>query len=68
MPLKTIGIMSPGDMGHAVGRALGDNGFDIITCLEGRSDRTRNLAGQGNFRDVSSMEELVSRADLVMCI
>ena len=68
MPLKTIGIMSPGDMGHAVGRALGDNGFDIITCLEGRSERTRALAQQGNFRDVPSMEELVSQADLIMCI
>ena len=68
MSLKTIGIMSPGDMGHAVGRALGDNGFDVITCLEGRSERTRTLANQGNFRDVSSMEELVTQADLVMCI
>ena len=68
MPLKTIGIMSPGDMGHAVGRALGDNGFDVITCLEGRSERTHALAEQGNIRDVPSMEELVSQADLVLCI
>ena len=68
MPIKTIGIMSPGDMGHAVGRALGENGFDVITCLEGRSERTRTLAQQGNFRDVSSLEELVSQADLIMCI
>ena len=30
--VKTVAIQSPGDMGHAVGKVLGENGFDVITC------------------------------------
>ena len=68
MAVKTVAILSPGDMGHAVGRALGVRGIDVITCLDGRSERTRRLAREGNFRDVPSLEEMVSQADLVMSI
>ena len=68
MPLKTIAILSPGDMGHAVGRALRDHGLDVTTCLQGRSERTRNLARQANIRDVPSPEELLRQADLVLSI
>ena len=66
--VKTVAIMSPGDMGHSVGSVLRDNGFDVITCLEGRSSRTAALAKQGNFRIVDSMEELVQSADLILSI
>ena len=44
MAVQTVGVMSPGDMGGNVGRALRENGLDVITCLEGRSERTRGLA------------------------
>ena len=68
MPVKTVAIISPGDMGHSVGRALGEHGLDVITCLAGRSDRTRKLAKLGRFRDVPSLEAMVSEADLVVAI
>lgn len=68
MPVKTIAILSPGDMGHAVGRALGENGYAVITCLEGRSARTRELAQQGNIRDVPTYDALVNEADLILSI
>lgn len=68
MPVKTVAIMSPGDMGHNVGRAFGEHGLDVITCLAGRSARTRALAEAGNFRAVDTLEELVAQADLVMSI
>ena len=68
MPVRTVAIMSPGDMGHAVGRALGSNGLDVITCLAGRSEHTRTLAGRGGFRDLPSLEAMVSEADLVLSI
>ena len=35
---------SPGDMGHAVGRRLREHELRVITCLTGRSGRTRALA------------------------
>ena len=66
--MKTVAILSPGDMGHAVGRALGEGGLDVITCLEGRSQRTRGLAEAGGFRDTPSLEEMVSQADLILSI
>ena len=44
MGVKTIAIQSPGDMGHAVGKVLRENGFDVVTCLAGRSQRTLDLA------------------------
>ena len=68
MTLKTIAIVSPGDMGHAVGRSLGEHGYDVIGCLRGRSERTRALAKKGNVREIATLEEMVLQADLVMSI
>ncbi len=68
MSLKTIAIMSPGDMGSGIGSVLGENGFDVITCLAGRSDYTRSMAAKSDMRDVGSLDALVSEADLVLSI
>lgn len=68
MGVKTVAIQSPGDMGHAVGKVLGENGFDVITCLAGRSQRTKELAEEGNFRIVETMDDLVNEADLILSI
>ena len=66
--IHTIAILSPGDMGHAVGRALGEHGHNVITCLAGRSERTKALAGQGGFNDVADLEILTKAADLILSI
>jgi len=68
MTISTIGVMSPGDMGHAVGRALGQSGYRVITALAGRSDLSRELAARGGLEDVGTIEALVSEADLVLSI
>ncbi len=68
MPLKTVAILSPGDMGHDVGRALRQHGLDVITCLKGRSDRTRSLSQQAGIRDVGGLDRMVSEADLILSI
>ena len=68
MTLRTIAILSPGDMGHGVGKALSEHGYDVITCLAGRSQRTKDLAAAGGFRDTESLDEMVSQADLIMSI
>ena len=68
MGLGTIAILSPGDMGHGVGKALVEHGYDVITCLAGRSQRTRDLAAAGGFRDVPSLEDMTLQADLIMSI
>ncbi len=66
MEISTVAILSPGDMGHAVGQRLRENELDVITCLAGRSDRTRALADKAGIRDVPTMEQLVEQADLIM--
>ena len=66
MSISTVAILSPGDMGHAVGQRLREHELDVITCLAGRSERTRRLADTAGIRDVATMEELVERSDLVM--
>ena len=55
MNISTVAILSPGDMGHAVGQRLRENEMDVITCLAGRSDRTRNLAAKAGIRDVPTI-------------
>ena len=68
MAIKTVAILSPGDMGHAVGRALVGHGLNVLTCLAGRSPRTQKLAAQGGLEVVPTLEALVERADLIMSI
>ena len=68
MALGTIAILSPGSMGSAVGQALRENGYDVTTNLDGRSERTRVLAEEAGFRAVSGIDSIVEEADLVMSI
>lgn len=68
MTVNTVAIMSPGDMGHAVGKVLRESGLDVITCTKGRSYRTQNLAKDAGLRQVDSLKDLVSEADLVLSI
>ncbi len=68
MTKMTIAVVAPGDMGHGVGRALREQGHDVITCLAGRSERSRKLAEAGGLRDVGDMETLVGDADLFLSI
>jgi 3-hydroxyisobutyrate dehydrogenase-like beta-hydroxyacid dehydrogenase len=64
----TVALMSPGDMGHAVAATLRSHGLRVITCLEGRSARTRLLAGQAGVEPVPDDDALVREADLLLSI
>ena len=68
MTLKTVAVMSPGDMGEGVGASIRAQGIDVIAVLAGRSDETRMRAKRAGFRDVPDLEALVSEADLVLSI
>ncbi|MFP6869227.1 MAG: DUF1932 domain-containing protein [Nitrospinota bacterium] len=68
MPVQTVAIMSPGEMGHAVGRALIAGGLDVVTCLEGRSALTRKFSEEAGIRDLPSLGEMLAEADLVLSI
>ncbi len=68
MSISTIAIMSPGNMGSAVGRFLAEGGFEVVSCLAGRSDFTKERALRYGFRDAGSIEQMVAAADLVLSI
>jgi len=67
--MKTIAILMPGDMGHAVGRAIKNHGgYDVICSLEGRGAHTLELAGKAGLRDVGDLKNVVKEADLILSI
>ena len=66
--MNTVGILSPGDMGHAVGQRLREHGLRVIANLSDRSERTRQLASKAGIEEVSSYEALVKEADIVLSI
>ena len=65
---ETIAIIATGDMGHAVGRVLGEHGHRVITDLSGRSERSRQLADAGGIADLGSLDAVVTAADVFLSI
>ena len=66
--VKTVAILSPGDMGSNVGRALRENGLEVITCLTERSARTRELSEIAGIVDVPDFAEMVDPAPTSCCL
>jgi 3-hydroxyisobutyrate dehydrogenase-like beta-hydroxyacid dehydrogenase len=64
----TVAIMSPGDMGHAVGARLRERGLRVISQLDGRSERTRALAARAGIEAVADDAALVREADVLLSI
>jgi 3-hydroxyisobutyrate dehydrogenase-like beta-hydroxyacid dehydrogenase len=63
-----VGVLSPGDMGRSIGMVLQAHGIRTLTCLAGRSERTRALAADAGFADTASLAELVQRVDILLCV
>ncbi len=63
-----VGILSPGEMGAAVGGVLKKSGLDVLTCLDGRGNLTRLRALEAGIREVGFYDDLVQEADLILSI
>ena len=59
--MKTVGILSPGDMGHTVGERLKANGLRVIAHLADRSARTQGLAEKAGIEEVDSYDALLRK-------
>ena len=68
MAVKTVGVMSPGDMGSGVGGALVRSGLRVITSLKGRSEASSTRAGEQGIVDVGSLDAVVTSSDLMLSI
>jgi len=65
---KTIGILSPGVMGHAVGRVLGEHGLHVVTCLAGRSAITHDRAAKAGMVGLADIDAVVAASDMILAI
>jgi hypothetical protein len=61
--LTAVGLLFPGEMGTAVGRAVRG---DVLWASEGRSEATRKRAAP--FRDAGSVTELVRSSEVILSI
>ena len=68
MAIETVGLLSPGDMGHSIGGVLHANGLRVLTHLGGRSGRTRALAEQAGIEDTPNLDDLVRQAEILLCV
>lgn len=68
MAIRTVGLLSPGDMGHSIGGVLHANGLTVLSCLGDRSERTRSLAKQAGIADTPSLDDLVREAGVLLCV
>jgi L-threonate 2-dehydrogenase len=68
MSIRTVGIISPGEMGHAIGAVLHQHGMRVITNVQGRSARTLQRAKAAGISDVADDEILVQEADVLLSL
>ena len=68
MAIETVAILSPGDMGHAVGQLLREHELKVVTCLTGRSQRTKDLAELAGIADVPDLNEMVAQSQIILSI
>jgi 3-hydroxyisobutyrate dehydrogenase-like beta-hydroxyacid dehydrogenase len=65
---RTVAVISPGDMGSAVGRRLREGGLRVVTSLAGRTERTRALTASSGIEDAGSLAAAVGQADVLLSI
>jgi 3-hydroxyisobutyrate dehydrogenase-like beta-hydroxyacid dehydrogenase len=66
--MPTVGIVSPGAMGSAVGNALLRGGARVVTTAAGRSERTVGLARRAELELLPDVGAVVQEADVVLSI
>ncbi len=66
--IRRVGILSPGEMGAAIGNVLHHGGLEVYTSLEGRSELTRTRAGEAGFHDAGAYDDLVQRVDVLLSV
>lgn len=64
--MTTLGIVSPGAMGSALGRAWAAGGARVVATTAGRSERTRRLAH--GLELVPTLDDVVAVSDIVVSV
>jgi 3-hydroxyisobutyrate dehydrogenase-like beta-hydroxyacid dehydrogenase len=64
----TVGIISPGAMGSALGRVVSAGGVRVVATVAGRSPRTRQLALASGLELVESLDGLVAESETILSV
>ncbi|KAA1283146.1 MAG: hypothetical protein EGP13_03660 [SAR202 cluster bacterium] len=64
MSIESVAILSPGDMGHAIGQLLKEHEMRVLTCLSGRSTRTKELSEKAGIENLPNLNALVEESDV----
>ena len=68
MKFEKVGLMTPGDMGQAVGMQIKARGFTVCTALDHRSERSRALGREVGLIDLGSITRLIEQCDVVLSV
>ena len=66
--MNTVGIVSPGFMGAGLGGALRAGGARVVATVDGRSARSRRLAGEAGLELLPTLRDVVGAADVVLVV
>ena len=66
--MTTVGIVSPGAMGSAVGAALRRGGARVVGTVAGRTERTVRLARAAGLELLPGLADVIGVADVVLSI
>jgi len=68
MSATTIGVLYPGEMGTALAQALNDDGYTVITTLEGRSPLTRERATRAELHILPTLADVAHESDVIIAV
>ncbi|MBI2089790.1 MAG: NAD(P)-dependent oxidoreductase [Deltaproteobacteria bacterium] len=68
MRIKTVGILSLGEMGEQWASVLASHGIRICTCTGGRSSRTLQAAVRCGALEMENIKALVEACDLIVSL
>jgi 3-hydroxyisobutyrate dehydrogenase-like beta-hydroxyacid dehydrogenase len=66
--MATIGLLHPGEMGAALGRALADRGHEVLWASADRSEATARRAKDAGLTDVVSLAALAERSEVIVSV
>jgi 3-hydroxyisobutyrate dehydrogenase-like beta-hydroxyacid dehydrogenase len=63
-----VGIVSPGEMGSALGSALRQGGARVLASVAGRSQRTVRLAEQAGLELIDDLDEVIRQSSVLLSV
>ena len=68
MPIETVAVVAPGDMGHSVAEVLRRGGLRVVTTLAGRGPDSVARANRAGMVALANLQAVVHEADAFLSI